>query len=100
MLQTTLALDTSRCKNISADGATEANVGTDKQLTYTILPGSEKHISIQSDVTDFRNGRHQHQRHLSALDVDADQIDAPLLQSGSTTLKGAVSSLHTGARIC
>ena len=97
-LQATLALDTSRCKNISADGATEANVGTDKQLTYTILPGSEKHISIQSDVTDFEMDGININGISLALDVDADQIDTPSFTGKINDLKGAVSSLHTGAQ--
>ena len=97
-LQATLALDTSQCKNISADGATEANVGTDKQLTYTILPGSEKHISIQSDVTDFEMDGISINGISLALDVDADQIDTSSFTGKINDLKGAVSSLHTGAQ--
>ena len=38
-LQASVTLDTEQCKNISAPDATIANVGGDKQLTYTILPG-------------------------------------------------------------
>lgn len=97
-MQATLALDTSQCKNISADGATEANVGTDKQLTYTILPGSEKHISIQSDVTDFEMDGISINGISLALDVDADQIDTSSFTGKINDLKGAVSSLHTGAQ--
>lgn len=97
-LQATLALDTSQCKNISADGATEANVGTDKQMTYTILPGSEKHISIQSDVTDFEMDGISINGISLALDVDADQIDTSSFTGKINDLKGAVSSLHTGAQ--
>ena len=38
-LQASFTLDTERCQNIVSNGATVANVGSDKQLTYTILPG-------------------------------------------------------------
>lgn len=37
-LQGTLTLDATKCKNIVADQATIANVGSDKQLSYIILP--------------------------------------------------------------
>ena len=37
-LQASVTLDTEKCSNIKADGATVANVGSNKQLTYTILP--------------------------------------------------------------
>ncbi len=52
-LQVTMALDTDRCKNIKTEGATEAMVGSKKQLVYTIFPGDEKTIILTADVTDF-----------------------------------------------
>ena len=53
-LQASVTLDTDQCKNISAPDATIANVGSDKQLTYTILPGKGAEIEIEADVTDFK----------------------------------------------
>lgn len=52
-LQTSFTLDTNKCKNIVAEGATLANVGSDKQITYTILPGSGAHIKVTAKVNDF-----------------------------------------------
>ena len=52
-LQAAFTLDTDLCKNIVSDGATVANAGSDKQLTYTILPGKGIDTSIKCDVTDF-----------------------------------------------
>ena len=52
-LQASFTLDTDRCRNIVASGATVANVGSDKQLTYTILPGNGIDTTIRADVTDF-----------------------------------------------
>lgn len=52
-LQASFTLDTDLCQNIVADGATVANVGSDKQLTYTILPGKGIDTVITADVTDF-----------------------------------------------
>jgi putative membrane protein len=52
-LQISLTLDTDICTNISANGATSANVGSDRQLTYTLLPGKEADILVSTDVTDF-----------------------------------------------
>ena len=52
-LQTSLSLDTDKFKNIEAPAATIANVGKNKQLTYTILPGKGAEIEINSDVTGF-----------------------------------------------
>lgn len=52
-LQASFTLDTDLCKNIVSNGATVANVGSSKQLTYTILPGKGIDTSIKTDVTDF-----------------------------------------------
>lgn len=52
-VQASFTLDTNQCSNIIAEGATQANVGKNKQLTYTILPGREEDILITADVQDF-----------------------------------------------
>lgn len=52
-LQVNFTLDTGKAANITADGATIANIGSDKQLTYTILPNKGAEIEITADVTDF-----------------------------------------------
>jgi len=52
-LQVTLQLDTALCRNIQAKDATIANVGRNKQITYTLLPGQNSFLSISADVTDF-----------------------------------------------
>ncbi|MCD8342425.1 MAG: hypothetical protein LUC87_09820 [Clostridiales bacterium] len=52
-LQVSLTLDTENCTNISAPDATVANVGSEKQLTFTVLPGSGLDTSVTADVTDF-----------------------------------------------
>ena len=52
-LQAVVQLDNTICENIIGDGATIANVGNLKQLTYTVLPGNDKEITISADVTDF-----------------------------------------------
>lgn len=52
-LQAAFTLDTNRCENIEADGATLANVGSDKQISYTVLPGKGLEADITADVTDF-----------------------------------------------
>lgn len=53
-LQASMSLDTDNFKNINAPDATVANVGRNKQLTYTILPGKGADIEITADVRDFQ----------------------------------------------
>ena len=53
MLQITVTLDASLCKDISAGGATVANAGSDKTLAFTVLPGAEAEYTVTADVEDF-----------------------------------------------
>ena len=53
MLQITVTLDASLCKNITAEGATVANAGGDKALAFTVLPGAEAEYTVTADVEDF-----------------------------------------------
>lgn len=52
-LQASFTLSTKQCENITAEDATLANVGEDKQISYTVLPGKGLEADITADVTDF-----------------------------------------------
>ncbi len=95
LLQTSLSLDTEKCKNIQAEGATIANVGSNKQLNYNILAGSEKDISIKADVTNFElsdgisfNGL--------LMSMAIDNFDTSVINDKTALLKTGVSKLNTG----
>ena len=96
-LQTVVKLDTNLCKNIVSDGATTANVGGSKQLTYTILPGKEKDITISTDVVDFEMESIAINGIKLNLGVDSDSIDTSELTDKLAELTDAVSELDKGA---
>lgn len=52
-LQIAVVLDTKLCADINADNATVAEAGSNKQLTYTVMPGQTAEISVTADVHDF-----------------------------------------------
>ncbi|MDL2253435.1 hypothetical protein LJC49_05095 [Ruminococcaceae bacterium OttesenSCG-928-I18] len=93
-LQLTVLLDTGRCQNIVASGATAALVGSDSQMTYTVLPGSEKSIAITADVQDFEMEPISINGVRLALDVDID--DEELLEQILELMDG-VAELDDGA---
>lgn len=102
-VQATVILDTEKAKDIVAEEATIANVGKNKQLTYTILPGKGADISIQAEVEDFEmeaisiNGIHLN------LGIDFDIEDADLMDkveeliSGVDQLDQGTHDLNNGA---
>ncbi|MGN0244619.1 MAG: hypothetical protein ACI4DK_01490 [Lachnospiraceae bacterium] len=93
-LQATLTLDTQNCKNITADGATMANVGSYKQIAYTALPGQGIDTVIHAKVTDFEmdaiaiNG--------IKLNLDMD-IDDEELMDKVTEIMDASKKINDGA---
>ncbi len=93
-LQASFTLDTALCKNIVSDGATVANVGSDKQLTYTILPGKGIETSIKADVTDFE---------MDAVAINGVRLnlnfemDDSILTDKVNELVSAVNKLDNGA---
>lgn len=93
-LQASFTLDTERCRNIVSNGATVANVGSDKQLTYTILPGKGIDTVITADVTDFEMDAAAINGVRLNLDVDVDDTD---LMDKVDELVSAIGDLDDGA---
>lgn len=74
-LQISAALDTDKCCNISAEGATQANVGMSRQLSYIVLPGTEKTILISTDATAFEMDAISINGVQLSLDIDVDSSE-------------------------
>ena len=53
MVQVSITLDSELCRNITAEGATIANSGADKQINFTAMPGTDSEFALTADVTDF-----------------------------------------------
>lgn len=99
-LQVSFALDSNKCSNIVTEDATQANVGKNRQLMYTILPGKEKDIAITSHVKDFEmEGISINALSLSMnLDIDVEgNEDIDELQDGVDELNDGAHELNTGA---
>ncbi|MGN0480017.1 MAG: hypothetical protein ACI4EV_00440 [Lachnospiraceae bacterium] len=108
-LQATIVLDTQNCKDIMAENATVANVGRNKQLTYTILPNTESDIEITAKVNDFKmdgitiNGIRLNmniETDDSQVHSKTDEIIAAVneLDKGALSLYKGASSLYDGTK--
>lgn len=95
LIQATVTLSTECCRNIVAEGATVANAGSDKSITFMALPGSEGSMTVSADVEDFS---------MSGISIAAvpytmagmlENVDE--LTDGLGQLTGAVSQLSDGA---
>ena len=97
LLQATVTLDSEKCKNIQAEGATLANVGADKQILYNIMAGQEEEFSITSEVTDFEMDGISFQGVPMSFAIDTVSLDMTALYEQTDELKEAVSRLDEGA---
>lgn len=106
-LQAAFTLDTNRCENIEADGATLANVGSDKQISYTVLPGKGLDADITADVTDFEMDAAAINGVKLSLNMDVDDEElmdkvheimdaAEELNDGATDLSDGAKELKDG----
>lgn len=109
MVQATVLLDTVKCRNIQTEGATEANVGADRQLSYMKLPGQDLSFTIETDVTDFSMegislnavplAIHMEKPDTSELDGQIDDLQdgAQQLDDGAKELAAGAQELNSGA---
>jgi len=98
----TILLDANTCHNIVAPGATFANNGANKQLTYTILPNKGSKQTIDCDAVMFHmdavniNGVRL-SMNIKPSDVTSEDIDD--LKKGVHDLTDAAESMKNGAVI-
>ena len=93
-LQIGLAMNTTLCSNIRADGATIADAGSDKQLSYIVLPGKGADIAISADVRDFELDAMTINGIKLTLDMD---VDASEFSDQISQLTDAIADLDGGA---
>lgn len=93
-LQVSVTLDTMRCSNIVAEGATVANAGKNKQINYTALPGKGLQATIQADVREFEMERISINGLGLALDFD---VNTEEFSESFVELQDAVDQLNSGA---
>lgn len=108
-LQVTAVLDMKKCEKIEASGATAANVGGSKQLTWTLLPGTEKKLELTSRVKDFEMDSISFNGVQMDFDVDVDssqmtekfdQLEnaAAAIDAGTKKLSSGAASLAKGTK--
>jgi X-X-X-Leu-X-X-Gly heptad repeat protein len=93
-LQITFGLPTELCDNITAENATVAEAGGEKQLSFTVLPGDGADILITADVHDFEMDAVTINGIKLALDIN---IDQNAFSEEITQLADAIGELDDGA---
>lgn len=94
MLQISLTLATEKCSSIQASGATIANAGKNKVITYTVMPGQEATLFLRATVKDFTMGGID----IAALPFSVEMAlpDTGALANDFTKLSAAIADLDQG----
>lgn len=94
MLQVSLSLNTDKCREIEADGATITSLGAEKTVSFTLLPGSEDVFIVNAVVNDFEMDSIQIAGAVTGLGID---IDSTGLSDGVSELTDGIQELNDGA---
>ncbi len=96
MLQVSVTLDTEKCGDIEAPGATIAGAGKNTVVTYVVMPGRDGNISLSSTVRDFAMAGIQ----ISAmpLSLGFDMPDTGDMVDDMNTLSDAISGVNDGVK--
>lgn len=94
MLQISITLDMELCENIAAPGGTAANAGSDKMITFMVLPGQDGEMSVSADVTAFEMAGISFAAVPFSMSFDLGGVSE--LTSGMTALTDAVQQMDDG----
>lgn len=98
VMQISLSLDSEKCTNINAPDATLADAGSNQQLAFTILPGTDADFSIETDVTDFSMSGFSIAAVPYSMNVDTGDLGTDDLTGQFSDLTEAVDLLNEGTK--
>lgn len=97
-IEASVSFDTEKCSNIASKGATMANVGKNKQLSFILLPNQESEIEITMDTTEFAMSSFAFNGIQLSLDLDEDLLDSDEIDDKVSELTDAVAELDDGVQ--
>lgn len=96
MLQISMTLNTEKCDDIKAPGATIASSGKNTVITYIVMPGKDGDITLTSTVHDFTMSGIQ----ISAMpfNIGIEMPDTGEMVDKIAALPDAINSLNDGVK--
>ena len=95
LLQMTATFNSEKCRDIVSEEATIVNVGDKKQLTYTILAGSNSEFTIETTVTNFEMDPIT--INAVPMNISIDDIDVSDLKDSLIELRDGIAKIDDGA---
>ncbi|MSR93256.1 hypothetical protein FYJ34_02970 [Clostridiaceae bacterium 68-1-5] len=97
LLQITATLSGKHFSDVQAEGAMQANVSGEKQLTYTVIPGQDADIEIRGKATDFEMDSIVLKAVPLSFDVKEEQMDTGVLKEKENAFLSGVEQLNAGS---
>ncbi len=94
LLQISLTLDSEVYSNIKTEEGTIANVGKNKQVTFTVMPEKEGEFKVEADVVDFELNGIEITGVPSNMSIDEPDVDE--MTGDMKSLTGAIADLNNG----
>jgi X-X-X-Leu-X-X-Gly heptad repeat protein len=96
LMQISMTLSNQNCSNIVAEGGTMADVGENKQITFTVMPQKEGDLTLTSNVTNFEMPGIS----IAAVpfSMSVEFPDTSEMSGGLTDLSDGISTLNDGTQ--
>lgn len=98
LMQISLALDSQKCTNINAKGATVAEAGESQNITYAVLPGTDADYTIEAKVKGFSMKGITMAAVPYSMDISSEDFKIDEITSEMDKMTDAVKQLNEGAQ--
>jgi len=96
LMQVSFTLPEEKCSNIEAGDGTVSDAGSDRNITFTLMPEKEGNFTVRADVTDFEMSGLAITCVPYSMSVDMDDFDSDAMLDEFDELTDAVSDLNDG----
>lgn len=98
LMQISLALDSNKCSNIKAEGATVAEAGESQNITYAVMPGTDADYTIEAQVKEFTMKGFSIAAVPYSMNINTEDFKIDEITSEMEKITDAVKQLNEGAQ--
>lgn len=98
IMQISLALPSDNCTEINSEGASIAEAGTNQNIVFTSMPGTDSDFTIKSKVKNFEMSGISIAAVPYNMSIDMDNLGVDEMTSELTTLADAIQLLNHGTQ--
>lgn len=97
MLQISVSLNGDKSTDITAPDGVFADAGSNKLITFTVMPGEDSRLTVSADVSDFSMDPISFQGIPMSFALNMESLDTSFLYDQTREIKDAASQFHAGS---